>query len=617
MGHEKVFVAIHGIGDQTCYETIQVVARQVFKIFNFSGALPLGQFYSEMEIKPQTGSSDGRLLYKKICQQGSTGSCNGCKHPHDPQFGCVSFAEVYWAGIPRKVADEGHTLEETKSWVKTIVERLRAKSIHLKQKELLSRSQFRTVKQVLLEMVMAVGVIERLVGWLEKHTTFRFPLKKVLDQYVADVQVVAEYRPFREEILAEFCQVMGTIRKKNPAARIYLIAHSEGTVVALLGLLRGLCRRDAEYSWVENVHGLMTLGSPIDKHLILWPELWSEFESDPPSGPKWRTLPAVKTEKDENGSDGRLIPWFNYYDYGDPVGFDLDAIRSWMKIKGGNPPLDFDQKKDIGFSRYIFPGMAHVEYWRDRRVFGHFMEQVVLKEELERSGRRLAGPPGSKPLVGILSFGLSYLLVTVACGIGVFILYKATVSAPDQGLVIAPLKLLELTLAVACVTGAARIPGLARGGGTYAVAILLGGAGIGLAYLAGADLTGIGSVCLPITAAAIGLFGWISARLDCNIGMFGMLATGAAGICVLISSMLLGTSAAVWPVVVAGIGFIYFWWIAALLFDLSFVWHRYIRCNVGMHRMQWLGGGQPRRDHLKAKRERILGEPKIEPVTWS
>jgi hypothetical protein len=35
-----------------------------------------------------------------------------------------------------------------------------------------------------------------------------------------------------------------------------------------------------------------------------------------------------------------------------------------------------------------------------------------------------------------------------------------------------------------------------------------------------------------------------------------------------------------WPVALGGIAFLYLWWLAALLFDLVFVWHRYIRAGL-------------------------------------
>ena len=35
-----------------------------------------------------------------------------------------------------------------------------------------------------------------------------------------------------------------------------------------------------------------------------------------------------------------------------------------------------------------------------------------------------------------------------------------------------------------------------------------------------------------------------------------------------------------WPLFLAGLGFLYLWWLAALIFDLVFVWHHYIRSNA-------------------------------------
>ena len=42
----------------------------------------------------------------------------------------------------------------------------------------------------------------------------------------------------------------------------------------------------------------------------------------------------------------------------------------------------------------------------------------------------------------------------------------------------------------------------------------------------------------------------------------------------------------------AGIIFLYLWWLAALVFDLSFVWHRYIRMNTGLEHAEELMTGR-------------------------
>lgn len=56
---------------------------------------------------------------------------------------------------------------------------------------------------------------------------------------------------------------------------IILATCSEDTVVSFLGLLEGF-REPQSPGWVKQVRGFMTLGSPIDKHLALWPELFGE-----------------------------------------------------------------------------------------------------------------------------------------------------------------------------------------------------------------------------------------------------------------------------------------------------------------------------------------------------
>ena len=37
---------------------------------------------------------------------------------------------------------------------------------------------------------------------------------------------------------------------------------------------------------------------------------------------------------------------------------------------------------------------------------------------------------------------------------------------------------------------------------------------------------------------------------------------------------------ALWPLLLGAIAFLFLWKLAAILFDLTFIWHRYIRLNV-------------------------------------
>ena len=42
----------------------------------------------------------------------------------------------------------------------------------------------------------------------------------------------------------------------------------------------------------------------------------------------------------------------------------------------------------------------------------------------------------------------------------------------------------------------------------------------------------------------------------------------------------------IWPVLVGGAAFLYLWWLAALIFDLAFVWQRYVRNSVANDRLK-------------------------------
>jgi len=41
-----------------------------------------------------------------------------------------------------------------------------------------------------------------------------------------------------------------------------------------------------------------------------------------------------------------------------------------------------------------------------------------------------------------------------------------------------------------------------------------------------------------------------------------------------------------WPVALSGIVFLYLWWLAGLLFDLAFVWQKYIRDSSPLRRFR-------------------------------
>ena len=389
---KQVIVAIHGIGDQFRYETIQSVANQFCEYFGQPAAIPLGMFHSTLYRLGPDKSSDLGSLVKGIAQiqaklrddtpipqPASTPETAEhfpaalvLKAPMIPQLPAnLGFAEVYWADVPRDPAKDEHTLEESKKWAKTIVERLRLRYrgggvINGLQ---LTNNNYLMAATVIQEIIQTVAVLERLLFLAEKAGLLRFDLNKVLVDYLGDVQIVAEYTFYRKKIMEIFDTVMTNISDDDPQAEIYLVAHSEGTVITFLGLLTALSAAERP-AWVERVRGLMTIGSPINKHIILWPELFDLLKN-----PKTQHLT-------------QPIEWRNYYDFGDPIGFRLDATRDWLKenhwTTGKQPFFNFNDKEDveddahdIGFARYPLPGKAHNDYWNDAEVFGHFIQTVV------------------------------------------------------------------------------------------------------------------------------------------------------------------------------------------------------------------------------------------------
>jgi hypothetical protein len=239
-------------------------------------------------------------------------------------------------------------------------------------------------------------VLENLLFLAEKAGLFRFDLRKVLEAYLGDVQLVAEFANYRADIVSRFHKAMQDIYEKqrdagNGDVQLHIVAHSEGTVVSFLGLLQAMSGIQLQQSgpqdqsafklvptghipeWLKHVHGYMTIGSPIDKHLLLWPRMWEKLVAAPDAA---QLAPGQ-------------IRWRNYYDYGDPIGFKLETAREWVHKYWA--AFEFEEKHDIGFARYLLPGKAHNDYWNDPDVFEHFVDEVVDPANAERPASAAGG----------------------------------------------------------------------------------------------------------------------------------------------------------------------------------------------------------------------------------
>jgi hypothetical protein len=655
VGAERIVVAIHGIGDQYRNATIQTVVSAFGRYARYPASMPLGFFHDE--------SSTVRAF-----------RLQGPPAPAAP-LSTIGFVEVYWADIPRKAQTEGYIIEETKAWARTVVERVRARfgesagnldaeGPNKKRLRLnLSHHDYFAGADAIEEMVETFGVLDNLLFIAEKVGILKFDLGHLLTQYVGDVQLVADFANYRNNILDNFRNVLDQVYEGNKTAKIYFVAHSEGTVVAFMGLLEAMCgiARDPKKNgnagppgWIKQVRGLMTFGSPIDKHLILWPQIWDSLQQPHPG------LAALRP-----ATDGK-IAWRNYYDYGDPVGFKLDTTRDWNHVHGWDKFFDFEEKHDHGFGRSLLPGAAHNDYWRDDVVFGHFIENVMGLKLTDGSGPRFQSPPPDKRLRRFGANVIPYLLVFAVLCLGSYLIFKGVITylspAQDARLIAAvqnahgianaqgadliddeKITIGRLILDVTGFSGLlagmialARIPRVTRAPKMIFGAILAFAAGAALYWWLVSETVhnfhalnqfsgkgwlnrhffdwfgndaraqlhdwGIRSgnasagFIIVLAAAVAGFAAW-SSRLqlrDWTTGWRATLRTFLVGTRPLI---LTGTffvllaivygavtdddgAHVLWPLMLAFIAFIYLWWLAILIFDLIFVWHRYIRFSV-------------------------------------
>jgi hypothetical protein len=77
----------------------------------------------------------------------------------------------------------------------------------------------------------------------------------------------------------------------------------------------------------------------------------------------------------------------------------------------------------------------------------------------------------------------------------------------------------------------------------------------------------------------IGLTSAALSKLKPQWGMMPLISLGGiVAVMILFRLLVMSTpDLSLWPLVLANAGFLYLWWLSALLFDLVYIWHRFIR----------------------------------------
>ncbi|MBN9118212.1 MAG: hypothetical protein J0I06_03470 [Planctomycetes bacterium] len=119
-------------------------------------------------------------------------------------------------------------------------------------------------------------------------------------EFLQQLQLFADLSSYRDALLVHIDEKLTEIAAKDPTGKLVLVAHSLGTVVTFIALLRAQARSDPP-TWLGQVERFVTFGSPLDLVLVLFPEYF------PP-------LP---------GPCARGIAWTNYTLWNDPIATDL------------------------------------------------------------------------------------------------------------------------------------------------------------------------------------------------------------------------------------------------------------------------------------------------------
>ena len=105
-------VAVHGVGKQYRYSTIQGVTTRFAAYCKSPITQPLGAFHPDKLILKPDSPELGAYLF-----QPPTGTT---------EFAGFGFAESFWADIPEMATATQNTTEDTKAWAQTVVERVKA-----------------------------------------------------------------------------------------------------------------------------------------------------------------------------------------------------------------------------------------------------------------------------------------------------------------------------------------------------------------------------------------------------------------------------------------------------------------------------------------------------------
>ncbi|HHC74364.1 MAG TPA: hypothetical protein ENK78_04775, partial [Thiothrix sp.] len=314
------------------------------------------------------------------------------------------FVDLHWADIMQSHLDIAG--QEVETWTQALIDRL-------KLRDLDKDEQYGWIPQLLISMRNGILPVKRLFDAKQRlltGTQNQFS-DTIFNRFLGDAQLYGEYRTTRDQAIFRFHRTLAEVHEahceeqaNNPHLgnpRYIILGHSLGSIMSFDALLyaHGINKPNEDdpsqinldlsklnlsmycdlkdekqgkhlpdLSWIEYVDTFISLGSPIDKYLILW---WTNYEHLVDTSWLNTNLKTCRATK--------KIKHYNYCDEQDPVGHELDTAYTADVVNSL-----FEKKEDVIFMRYGIPGVAHIKYWDDVPLLQHIM-QTAIDQDTEQT----------------------------------------------------------------------------------------------------------------------------------------------------------------------------------------------------------------------------------------
>lgn len=303
----------------------------------------------------------------------------------------IRFLDFCWSEITKD--QHIKTGEKTKDWSDSLINRLK---LRVKLEEMPKPTQW---------IVDIMQVLQQGMLFAEKIMNFRLPSisKQIFGDFLGDVEMYGDSPYTRGLAVGMFHKAMESVHQAHcqefgdkVVPHYTIIAHSLGTIMTMdaiafahantqsrastpdmqiakdLVFLPGYLLAASDNStaeseqelpsveWVKYLYSYVTLGSPIDKYLALWTENYAHF-----ANVDWMDKQLIAERKSK-------IRHFNYADEQDPVGHELNVVKTtpvWNEI--------MEAGEDVVFTRYTWPGIAHIDYWKDYDLFYRILDVSI------------------------------------------------------------------------------------------------------------------------------------------------------------------------------------------------------------------------------------------------